>query len=81
MRLGDDIDAFARLEHRTLIDADRAEHVRARSFHIFQVVGIIDDARRVRVLEIDAQREAVLVAHERTAVGLVAVASAHGPSP
>ena len=58
-RLGDDVDALAALDRGALVDPDRAQHVRARALHIFEIIGIIDDARDVRVLEIDAEREMV----------------------
>ena len=62
-------------EHRTqlggLVDSHRADHVRARPLHELQVIGIIDDAVGVRVLEVDRQREMMLMAHEAAAIGRV----------
>ena len=51
-----------------LVDADGADHVRPRALHELQIIGVIDDSVRVGVLEIDRQREAVLVANEAATV-------------
>src|SRR5207342_3486356 len=67
--LGYGIDPFAGLLRRLLVDTDRPEHVGPGSLHELQIIGIIDDTGRVGVLEIDRQREAVLLADEPAAIG------------
>ena len=56
-----------------LVDADGADHVRPRALHELQIIGIIDDSVRVGVLEIDGQREAVLVADEAATIRRVEI--------
>ena len=62
------IGASRRAQLGRLVDSDRADHVRARPLHELQVIGIIDDAVGVRVLEIDRQREMMLTAHKAAAI-------------
>ena len=71
--LGDVISAVSRAEHFGLIDPDRAQHVGAGPLHELQIIGVVDHAGSVGVLEIDAEREPVLAADESAAVGLVEV--------
>ena len=77
-QLGDDIDALAALDRGALVDAGGAQHVRARPLHIFQIVGVIDDARYVRVLEIDAEREMVDAPDEGALIRPVEVCAHEG---
>ena len=51
--LGHEISAAVAAQHRRLIDADGSDHVRARPLHELQIIGVIDDASGVGVLEID----------------------------
>src|SRR5690348_12612027 len=67
--LDDRISAPARSQLRCLIHAYRPNEVGPGLLHEVQVVGVIDDAVRIRVLEIDAEREMVLAAKETAAVG------------
>ncbi len=73
VHLDDRIGAAAAAELGELVDAHSPDHVGARPLHIFEIVGIIDDAVGVGVLEIDGEREMVLVAGEAAAIGLVEV--------
>ena len=57
--IGDGIGAFARFLRRALVDAEQAQHVRAGALEPAQVVGVIDHAGQVGVLEIGAHGEAV----------------------
>ena len=75
--IGDDIEAPARLEGSALVDAGGAKHVRPRPLHEAEIIGVIDDARKIGVLEIDAQREAVLAAFEAALRGLIEIAFNH----
>src|SRR3546814_3531988 len=58
--IGDRPRAFTGLHRCPLIDARDPQHVRPRAFHIAQVIGVVDDARQVGVLEIDARPEMML---------------------
>src|SRR3546814_9976521 len=60
----DRIGAAAFFPRRALIDPGEAEHVRAGAFHVALVIGVIDHPRQIGVLEIDAQRKAVLAPDE-----------------
>ena len=73
VRLGDVIGASVRSMGRGLVDADGADHVRPRPLHELQIIGVIDDAGGVGVLEIDGQREMVLGADEAAAIGCVEI--------
>ena len=59
-QIGQDIHTFARVERGTLIDPGDRQHVGAGTLHEAQIVGVIDNARQVSVLEEDAHRKAVL---------------------
>ena len=65
------IGAAVAAELGRLVDPDRADHVRPGPLHELQIIGVIDDAVGVGVLEIDAEREAVLVADKAAAIGRV----------
>ena len=69
--VGDGIDPLAGIERGALVDPDGAQHVRPSALHILQIIGVIDDSGGVGVLEIDAQRKAVLSADEAAAIGCV----------
>src|SRR4051812_38744842 len=71
--LDDGIGAAGRAKLRRLVDADGADHVRPRPLHELQIIGVIDDAVGVGVLEIDRQREPMLLADEAAAIGRVEV--------
>ena len=71
LHLGDGIGAAVAVERRALVDADGADHVGPRPLHELQIVGVVDDAGRVGVLEIDGQGEMVLGADEAAAIGCV----------
>src|SRR3546814_17462236 len=66
----DRIGAAAFFPRRALIDPGEAEHVRAGAFHVAQVIGVIDHPRQIGVLEIDAQRKAVLAPEDRKSTRL-----------
>jgi phosphomannomutase len=66
-----EISAAVAPQHVRLVNADRPDHVRAGALHELQVIGVIDHASRVRVLEIDGQRETMLATDESAAVGRV----------
>src|SRR5690348_288432 len=77
--VGHEISRSVPAKHRTLVDSYGAEHVRAGALNELQIICIVDDARRVRVLEIDGKREAVLRADEAAAVRQVEVRTRHRP--
>lgn len=54
---------------RALVDTGDHQHVAARPFEIAQIVRMIDDARQVGVLEIDADGKAMRAADEAAAGG------------
>src|SRR5688500_187292 len=56
-----------------LIDPGSADHVRSSALHEPQIIGVIDDAGGVGVLEIDGQREMMLGADEAAAIRSVDV--------
>jgi ABC-2 type transport system ATP-binding protein len=49
------IGAFPSLERHTLVDPGGDQHIRARPFHEPEIIGVVDDAGQIRVLEIDTQ--------------------------
>ncbi len=51
--------AFARLVHRTLVDPQQPHEIGSGALEPAQVVGVIDHARQVGILEIGAHREMV----------------------
>src|SRR5690606_3064963 len=55
-QFGDRIGAAPALVRVALLDADRAQHLGPRPLEPFQVVAVIDHAREVGILEVDAQR-------------------------
>ena len=57
VHFGDGIGALARFMHHALVDADTGQHVRPRALHEMQIARVIDDARKIGVLEIDAHGE------------------------
>ena len=69
--LGHGIDAVPASMRGALVDPGGAQHVGAGALHEFEIIGIIDDAGGVGVLEIDGQRETMLAADEAAAIGLV----------
>src|SRR5678815_5018866 len=73
--VSDRIGTAARIQLRLLVDPGGADHVGAGALHELQIICVIDDARRVRVLEIDGQGESMLGADEAAAVGLVEFAA------
>src|SRR3546814_7983379 len=71
----DRVGAAAFFPRRAVIDPGEAEHVRAGAFHVAQVIGVIDHPRQIGVLEIDAQRKAVLAPDEAAFRGIEAAAA------
>ena len=70
--------ALARFHRGALVDPGEAQHVRSRAFHEAQVIGVIDHARQISVLEIDAHRESVLASVEAPFDRLVGTGFRHG---
>ena len=60
-----------------LFDPDCADHVGTGTLHELQIIGVIDDASGVGVLEIDAECETMLLADEAAAVGSVEFGGGH----
>ena len=73
----DRIGALARLVHRPLIDPGGKQHIRAGALHEPQIIGVIDHAGEIGVLEIDTQDEMMLLAF-KAADGWQSV---HAPRP
>jgi hypothetical protein len=76
-RLGNRIGALAAIHRGALIDAERTQDVRPRPFDELQIIGVIDDARGISILDIDAQRETVLAIPEPAAIRRLQIPSAH----
>ena len=75
---GDGIGASACLLVGALVDPDEPQHVRTGTLHVAQVIGVIDDARQVGILEIDAHRETMRAVDKAARSGLVEVPIRHG---
>ena len=70
-QIGDRIGPLTRFVRRALVYACDAQHVRPGALHEAQVIGMIDHARKIGVLEIDAHRKAMLVPHEAPGIRLI----------
>ena len=66
-QVGDGIGAFPSFLRGALIYAEQAQHVRPGALEPAQIVGVIDNARKIGVLEIGAHHEAVNRAIEQAA--------------
>ena len=69
VEFGDGVSALPCLLHAALVDADTREHVRARPLHEMQIAGVVNDAGKISVLEIDPHREQVLCAVKMALIG------------
>src|SRR3546814_3164019 len=58
-KIRNSVKALAAFQIVILVDPDQPEHVGSRPLHIAQIIGVIDQAGKVRVLKIDMYREFV----------------------
>ena len=61
---GDCIRPFPALVCRALVDPGGDQHIRARALHEPEIIGVIDHAGQISVLELDTQDKMMLEADE-----------------
>jgi len=70
MHFGHGIGASALFMYAPLVDTDARQHVRACPFHEVQIARVIDYARKIGVLKIDADSEIMPRAVKMALIGL-----------